>query len=296
MRISEGSTLEYKTSAYERKINKEWDISDILISEEGILAHALLSFLKENYPEKTEDLDVYDLAPMDYKTYRMTNFIVLDGDLEGREWAIGTDEDTYISAKESTEELLDDIGFEGFNQDFIKAHIDRKQLISYLSDWVTDDVYNEPESFLDESDRDLSEIQIIKIGKLRKKIDSINKFIEDNKQYFETEAGKKKYNELTILIEEYEEEIEEEENDPDGDFNEEAIEKEVEMMIRAVKSDPINYALNYEINLMNFIDKDSLISDVVDTDGTGHILNSYDGTIDEFRFMDNWYSTFEIDN
>ena len=50
----------------------------------------------------------------------------------------------------------------------------------------------------------------------------------------------------------------------------------------------------FGLDIDNYIDKDSLIRDVVDTDGYGHTLNSYDGTADETYVKDKLYYVMRI--
>ena len=45
----------------------------------------------------------------------------------------------------------------------------------------------------------------------------------------------------------------------------------------------------------HYIDKDEFIQDVIDTDGYGHTINSYDGSADEVRVNDQLFYVMRID-
>jgi hypothetical protein len=45
----------------------------------------------------------------------------------------------------------------------------------------------------------------------------------------------------------------------------------------------------------NYMDKDAFIDGLIDADGYGHTLNSYDGTADEIRIQDEWYYVMRLD-
>jgi hypothetical protein len=52
---------------------------------------------------------------------------------------------------------------------------------------------------------------------------------------------------------------------------------------------------DYGLNMQDFVDMGALIKDVVDTDGYGNTINSYDGTEDTVEFDNETYYIFQID-
>ena len=57
------------------------------------------------------------------------------------------------------------------------------------------------------------------------------------------------------------------------------IDEKIQDLIKDVRRDLEGYLENYGLNAENFIDKDSFVKDVIDTDGYG-MLSSYDGNYD----------------
>ena len=83
-------------------------------------------------------------------------------------------------------------------------------------------------------------------------------------------------------------EIEEINNNPDGDYNEDDIEKVIDDRVSEYTSNIESFVNNFIgveylqwILDHDFIDKDAFIESVVDSDGYGISLNSYDGDVNE---------------
>lgn len=58
-----------------------------------------------------------------------------------------------------SEGIVDELGVEGFNESFIKDHIDTDYLKSYVEDWYTDDVWQNPDVFFNDDDYELTKEQ-----------------------------------------------------------------------------------------------------------------------------------------
>jgi hypothetical protein len=104
-----------------------------------------------------------------------------------------------------------------------------------------------------------------------------------------------KIDELNDASAEYESEIEEIEENPDGDFPDELIENKVEELLSDVRYDPESFITELGLEWNNFIDKDEFIQGVIDADGYGHTINSYDGSADEVYVNDELFYVMRID-
>jgi len=74
-----------------------------------------------------------------------------------------------------------------------------------------------------------------------------------------------------------EEERDEIVENPEGEPTEEMIEEKVNEYLYDVRRNPQHYIQEYDLDLENFIDRDSVIEDAVDMDGVGHNISQYDG-------------------
>jgi len=265
--ISEQSEYQW---AEERRQRDDWERENLHSGDLGSAAHALYYFLKSE-GEIGEDKDVYDIIPMGSE-YDMYVFSTSD-DLD-KQWIVGTADDAFESAKGYLKDQIDSEGLATlFSSDFISNYVDKENFEHFLRNNFDEYVREEPESVLDERDRELTEKQTMFIQYLELKLQKLEKKLESTEDQDEIEK-------IQNTIENTQEKIEE------------AIEHYVEQY----KDDIESYFQDWygEFNLtviMNndLIDVDELVYDVVSTDGAAHIMNYYDGTSDEVRFEGDTY-------
>ena len=77
--------------------------------------------------------------------------------------------------------------------------------------------------------------------------------------------------------------------DSDKTVPENLIEEKVEDLINDLVDDPVTVIENYGLNIENYIDIRGFKEGLVETDGIGHTLNSYDGDYDTIEFNDEEY-------
>ena len=256
-----------------------------------------ISDLEDELDELTKKIDVYNIIPTG-AYYDTQEFEVIDSpEVEGRTYAVGDEDEMESSARDYVVQLIDDIGYEGFGRGFISNHIDEDAVIAYAEDLYEQDVRESPESYIDESERLLSkeqeeEIQILKdkISNIKSLIDRLDSHMDEDNE----DEVQERIDGLNENIEEINDEITEIEENPDGDYPEDEIEAAIESRVKDVKYDVENFMNEFGLDIENYIDKDSLVQDVVDTDGYGHTLNSYDGTADETYVQDKLYYVMRI--
>lgn len=242
-----------------------------------------------------DKIDVYHIIPTG-SYYDMTEFEVIDAGLDDRRYAVGTEDEVRSSCEDRVSELIDEIGYDGFSKSFVMSHIDEDEVARYAEDYWYDDVHNNPEVYLDESTRELSSNQEREIEVLKYRIQKAQNEIEKLEE-IEDEDGsiQEKIEELEDLISEYDSEIVDIEDSPDGDFPDDLIQEKVDELVDDARRDPEDFINQFGLEAENFINKDSFIDDVIDTDGYGHTLNGYDGNIDEISINDTWYHVMRID-
>ena len=246
----------------------------------------------------TSYIDVYNIVPsgMFYKT---TEFEVIDNpDVEGNRYAVGNDDEMKESCEQSIESLIDDVGYEGFNASFARDYLDEEAIADYAEDVYDSDVRDNPESYFDESDRMLSNEQEEKIEILNRRIEYNTETIKKLIEQMDGENDdliQEKVDELNELSEEYSSEIEEIEEDPEGDFPEDMIDEKVEDLVSDVKNDPESFMSEFGLSWADYVDKDDFIQGVIDADGYGHTINSYDGNADEIYVNDTLFYVMRID-
>lgn len=253
--------------------------------------------LEDELNDYDDRIDVYNIIP-NGDFYDTTEFEVINSNVDGRGYAVGTDSEMQSSCEEYVENLIDDIGYEGFNSGFARNYLDDEAVVSEAESVYDSDVRDNPEVYLDEDDRLLSDKQEEQIEILRSRISKINVAIEDFESRMDGEDDdeiEEKIQELKERLEEYEEEIEDIENEPDGDYPEELINEKVSDMVSNVKRDPESFLSDFGLNWNDFVNKDDFIQGVIDADGYGHTINSYDGTADEIYIKDQLFYVMRID-
>ena len=246
----------------------------------------------------TSYIDVYNIVPsgMFYKT---TEFEVIDNpDVEGNRYAVGNDDEMKESCEQSIESLIDDVGYEGFNASFARDYLDEEAIADYAEDVYDSDVRDNPDSYFEESDRMLSNEQEEKIEILNRRIKYNTETIKKLEEQMDGENDdliQEKIDELNELSEEYSSDIEDIEGDPEGDFPEDMIDEKVEDLVSDVKNDPESFMSEFGLSWADYVDKDDFIQGVIDADGYGHTINSYDGNADEIYVNDTLFYVMRID-
>ena len=246
----------------------------------------------------TSYIDVYNIVPsgMFYKT---TEFEVIDNpDVEGNRYAVGNDDEMKESCEQSIESLIDDVGYEGFNASFARDYLDEEAIADYAEDVYDSDVRDNPDSYFEESDRMLSNEQEEKIEILNRRIEYNTETIKKLIEQMDGENDdliQEKVDELNELSEEYSSEIEEIEEDPEGDFPEDMIDEKVQDLVSDVKNDPESFMSDFGLSWSDYVDKDAIIQGVIDADGYGHTINSYDGNAEEIYVNDTLFYVMRID-
>ena len=114
-------------------------------------------------------------------------------------------------------------------------------------------------------------------------MDSERDNLDPDEDYIEQRTS-----EIEDRLLEIQDEIEEINDNPDGDFDEDAIESAIDEKVSEYSRDLESFVSNFLgtdyfdwIVDNNFINKEDFIQGVVDADGYGMCLNSYDGDYNE---------------
>jgi len=256
-----------------------------------------ISELEDELDEFTSKIDVYNIVPTG-NYYDMSEFEVIDSPVEGRRYAVGDEGEVKSSAYDYVEQLIDDIGYGGFNESFAKGFIDERAVLDYAEEFYEDDIRENPESYFDEEDRMLSDKQEEKIEQLKMRISQLESMIEKFEEEMDGENDddlQERIDEMNERIEEMNDEITEIEEDPEGDFPEEKIDEAIQDKVSDVRYDVTSFMEDFGLNWEDYIDKDEFIDGVIDADGYGHTLNGYDGNADEQKVLDKWYYVMRLD-
>jgi hypothetical protein len=242
--------------------------------------------LEDKLGELDELTDVYTLLPAQYGHHGLTQF---ENILDGTEWAVGNESEMEEASRESVESLIDDMGVQGFNRSFVENYVNEDAVESYIRDFFNQDVYESPESYLDDDDKHTSSSQKQEIENLRQEeIELDTERNELNSDDFEEDYIEQRTSEIETRLLEIQDEMDEISDNPDGDYDEDAIERVIDERVSNYTSDLESFVGDFMgtdyfewIVDNDFIDKDALIEGAVDSDGYGVSLSSYDGDVNE---------------
>jgi predicted nuclease with TOPRIM domain len=161
------------------RLNDEYDAAED--ADTSLLDE--ISDLEDELTELEEKIDVYNIVP-NGGHYDLQAFEVINSDdLQGREYAVGDEDEVKSSCYDYVDGLIDDIGYEGFNGSFAEDYIDEEQVKNYAYDYYYDDVNDNPESFFDDNERELSNQQkdrVLQYNKRKQKIEMTISSLEDS--------------------------------------------------------------------------------------------------------------------
>ena len=262
--------------AEERRGRDDWNEKNLHSGDLGSQAHALFKHLRDE-GNIDESYDVYDIIPMG-DNFDMSIFAVKD-DLD-TQWMVGTEEQTHESAVDNLKDMVDSEGAQNlFSDDFITGSVNIGEFNRYLREMLDDMIYQDPEGWLSDEDKNLTDKQQDFIKYLNIKKERLEQKLQN--------ADQDEEDEIQEQISEIEGKIIDIESDPQGDYSDEAIENHINDMYRNYESDPESffndYFSEYDANVLErhgLIDIRDLIEEAVSTDGPAHFLSNYDGGSD----------------
>ena len=262
--------------AEERRGRDDWNEKNLHSGDLGSQAHALFKHLRDE-GNIDESYDVYDIIPMG-DNFDMSIFAVKD-DLD-TQWMVGTEEQTHESAVDNLKDMVDSEGAQNlFSDDFITGSVNIGDFNRYLRGHLDDMIYEDPEGWLSDEARDLTDKQQDFIKYLNIKKERLEQKLQN--------ADQDEEDEIQEQISEIEEKIIDIESDPQGDYSDEAIENYINVMYRNYEGDPESYFNDffseYDAGVLErhgLIDISDLIEEAVSTDGPAHFLSNYDGGSD----------------
>lgn len=244
-----------------------------------IKAEALQQLLEQE-KKWIEAYDIYDIVPQSYDYYGLTSFEIelTDG---SEEYAVGTDEEADSATYQYNESLWDDIGPEGFREGYLEYFIDSESLADYLmqDEWgyLTELVEEDPDGYGVE--RNMSDSDKEELDQLYYEREKLQ-----NKTYLSEEEQED--------MKEIEDRIEELEDEDNWEFSESSMEEKVEELFNDKKQEIIDEPIEFLNNMgysekqiknliEDFLDKDRLFTNLIETNGRGDQLSGYDGIENE---------------
>ena len=282
----------------EKRQEGEWDVENE--DDDSERTEALYKNLKENGEvDMVEDEegnevpeDKYYIYPSGRATYgygKQYEWLGGGNGFNPNTYDVYTEDEADDAAKVAIENMLDDMGMDAFSGWVFDDALDKQSWISWLQDFYDDYVRQDPEGY--DIPLELSQQQARQVQQLQATLDSLNERLETE------ELPDDQYEQIESQIEDLEEYIQNIKDDPQGGYDESAIENEINDRVNEWEDDIKGFIGNYGYDknfIMDFIDTDSITNTVVNSDGYGSLLNSYDGDYDTYNINGTEYYVMRV--
>jgi len=282
----------------EKRRQGEWNVENQ--DEESERTEALYDYLEqhgevdmvEDEEENEVPEDKYYINPNGRATYgfgKQYEWLGGGNGFNPNTYDVYTEDEADDAAKVAIESMLDDMGYEAFSSWVFEDALDQGSWTSWLQDFYDDYVRQDPESF--DIPLELSQQQNRQVQQLQATLDSLNNRLETE------DLPDDQYEAIELKIEGLEDTIQEIKDDPQGEYDESLIENEINDRVSEWDDDIQGFIKHYGYDkgfIMDFVDTDKIVETVLQHDGIGSTLNSYDGDYDTFNINGTEYYVMRV--
>ena len=237
--------------------------------------------IEEDIEALENKMDVYSLIPGNRYRNSMLSFDIITGDLSGREYRVGDEEEADAEALQYAKDSIDDLGVDNYSAGFIQDYLDESGIEYYFRSYYEDDVMSNTDVYFDENDLGPTDEEEEHIEELENKISQM----EDLQS--ETEEDSDEWNNYEEQIDAMKEEIEEIQNRV-REPTPAQIEEKVDEIMRDIMNDPLDKLKEWDLPVKDWVDVDAMAQGLVDSDGYG-IMSGYDGSYDSEYVLEKQY-------
>jgi hypothetical protein len=239
--------------------------------------------LNELYEEFSDVYDI-ELDDEDYSGWDISSFNI---EKLGQMYMVGDEYDMENAAEKYLEQLYDEIGYSHLPEWLLEDALDKDGVVVYFKEMFNEDVYNNPEEYLQDEGKDLSREQKILYNSYNLESKRSLERARALRDAVKNEPESEKKDQIMDLVERLEDKFDdlqgkmiELESEPEGDYREDAIEERIEQLVEAVEENPMRYIDDYGLEIANFLDGEEIIRLVIREDGY-NVMSSYDGEVNE---------------
>jgi hypothetical protein len=239
--------------------------------------------LNELYEEFSDVYNI-ELDDEDYSGWDISSFNV---EKLGQRYMVGDEYDMENAAEKYLEQLYDDIGYSHLPDWILEDALDKDGVVYYFKEMFSDDVYNNPEDYLQEQGKDFSQEQKKFYDSHKLESNALLKRILKLSEGIKNEPEGEREDQMRELIKKLEdkyfgliEKMDEIEAEPEGEYKEDAIQEKIDELVESVEENPMQYIEDYGLEINNFLDGEEIIRLVIQSDGY-QVMSSHDGELNE---------------
>ena len=230
--------------------------------------------------------DIYELHREGYDHHG--ELAVFTDNYNGKEWAIGTDDEADAARRADLESFIDEFRNQpgmGFTAGYIDNFIDGDEVANDYEDDVDGMVRESPSDYISDDPEFSEEGQRLIDEKQEQIVELETKRSELEDQKYELEANDEDTSDIDSELEDVETEIADLESEIEDirddddykEYTEEQIEAAVQRRLDEFRDDPIRELNDWGVeDFSRYVDEEKLIDSVIEDDGRGQ-LSSYDG-------------------
>jgi hypothetical protein len=281
----------------EYRENDTWDVGNG--DDESERTEALYDYLiEEGVPDRIKyedgresEEDKYFIYPNGRGTYSVgKQYEWLGGEtLSPVTYDVYSQDELDVAAKRYVEQAIDDMGYEAFREWVWEDAIEKDKWKEWLTDFYEETVSDDPDGY--EVEKSLSYEQEEQVNKINNTVSNLTKKLED------PNLSDEEKNKIKIKIYGLEDIIKNIEEDPQGDYDEDSIRSIAESFAEEYVDNMSAFIENYGFDkkfILDFVDLDAITDTVVNSDGYGTLLNSYDGEMFETQVNGDWYFVMRV--
>ena len=239
--------------------------------------------LNELYEEFSDVYNI-ELDDEDYSGWDISSFNV---EKLGQRYMVGDEYDMENAAEKYLEQLYDDIGYSHLPDWILEDALDKDGVVYYFKELFSDDVYNNPEDYLQEQGKDFSQEQKKFYDSHKLESNALLKRILKLSEGIKNEPEGEREDQMRELIKKLEdkyfgliEKMDEIEAEPEGEYKEDAIQEKIDELVESVEENLMKYIEDYGLEINNFLDGEEIIRLVIQSDGY-QVMSSHDGELNE---------------
>ena len=285
----------------EKRQEGEWNVENK--DDDSERTEALYKYLKQNGDvDMVEDEEgnevpedkyyIYPSGRANYGYGKQYEWLGGGNEFNPNTYDVYTEDEADNAAKQAVESTLDDMGIDSFREWVFEDALDKNSWRTWLHEFYDDYIRDNPEDF--DIPLELSVKQIIKINQLQTTLGSLNDKLERNRI---ERKSQEEYDQIKEKINGIEEIIQEIEDDPEGGYDESVIENEIIGRVQEWENNIGGFIKDFGYDkdfIMGFVDTDKIAKTVIDSDGIGSVLNSYDGDYDTFNINGTEYYVMRV--
>jgi hypothetical protein len=266
--IQNGKEISYQTEALYKYIDENGELGyyDDGVSEEEVVE------------------DKYFIYPEKYHHYGGKMFTWLGDDKHEAEYIVYNEDKIEEGAREAIQSRIDELGYEAFSDWLWEDNLDNEAVRRFLSEYISESVYDEPENW--GLEKQLSDNQEKIIAVYKQKIEKLSQKLRSE------DLGSESTKELYSEMEDIYTIIEDIKESPEGGYDEDDIESVIDSYVDDNEDNFISFLRDQGLGndeILNFVDIEAIKDYIIRNDSWGDIIGSYDGGEEEYNINGHIY-------